>query len=425
MEALDRSEDPRAATLWLETGDWARFVGALGEARVCYTRAAEQDPATASLALRALAEVAAEEGAPQKMARALAAAWEIEARAVTEPAARARAMAEIGFAHLRARQLDEARRWLEQAVTAFAGRGDARTALVRLAGEDRDARALERWVASAPPELSDAPAWWQARAEAWEACGQPEAAAERYERTLRLDPEAWEAAEGLARLGLAEAHEPWRRAGLDELTRRAAASSQPLVAFLASAVQTAYAPEAVAASHYRPARVRLGAPRTRAADAGWVAAWLGCPPGAEAAVAPEPSDASSETDEGMQALLTEVAALFGLTPPILHFGEAWAAEPGRLIVPRADWPSTARARRFWLGRGCLAILDAGARPALTDEARMPDQVRRLDRAGLLAAVDPAVALAEIGPTTVRGRALARFALSSEYRTPLIRLGVAL
>ncbi len=100
----------------------------------------------------------------------------------------------------------------------------------------------------------------------------------------------------------------------------------------------------------------------------------------------------------------------------------WVAVPAPLFA----YP---RRLRFDLGRAMAAVQDPRLAPGLAfapeeDEAP-PAAVMALDRAGLIAVQDPALALAEIGPRTARGLALTRYALSDGLQRVWSTMGIGL
>ncbi len=104
------------------------------------------------------------------------------------------------------------------------------------------------------------------------------------------------------------------------------------------------------------------------------------------------------------------------TPP------RWAAVPSSLLA----YP---RRLRFDLARAFAALADprllAGLSFAPEEDEAPPAAVMALDRAGLIAVQDPALALAEVGPRTARGLALTRYALSERLLTVWTAMGLGL
>lgn len=104
------------------------------------------------------------------------------------------------------------------------------------------------------------------------------------------------------------------------------------------------------------------------------------------------------------------------TPP------RWAAVPSALLA----YP---RRLRFDLARSFAALTDprllAGLSFAPEEDEAPPAAVMALDRAGLIAVQDPALALAEVGPRTARGLALTRYALSERLLAVWTAMGLGL
>ncbi len=438
LQFLQDHEDPSSAGLWLQVGRWAGALGGSRQARACFARSAELDPDLGPRALLEMAQLAGREGAHREEARARAAAWRAEEGSLHEPEDRAQRLAEIGFAYLRARNLAEARAWLEQAVQAAPDRWDARSALVRLAGEDEDRAALERWVAAAPAVPAHAAGWWTARGEAARACRDPEAAAQHFDKALSTDAEALDAAEHLVRLGVEAGQDAWMDAGLAALRTRCMALGDVERGFIAAALEVARGTSNPDARRvYRTLRVALST-RLRTGTGAWLSAWLGA---VGAAHAHEPAvelGHAMELPRGHRQALEELSRAFGVPEVRAHHAEGWCAAPGepaRLGVPPGAPPGVRRAR-FWYGRALAALGEPSLCAALStpvDEVRPSAEHRFLDRAGLVGGLDPAVGLLEVGPSTARGRALTGFAISSDFvalwrvlglglRPPLPKLG---
>lgn len=438
VQCLQNHEDPSSAALWLQVGRWAGALGGSRQARACFARSAELDPQLGPRALLEMAQLAGREGAHREEARARAAAWRAEETSVTQPEVRAQRLAEIGFAYLRSRNLAEARSWLEQAVQTAPDRWDARSALVRLAGEDEDRAALERWVAAAPAVPAHAAGWWTARGEAARACRDPEAAAQHFDKALNTDAEALDAAEHLVRLGVEVGQDIWIDAGLAALRSRCMALGDVERGFIAAALEVARGTSNSDARRvYRTLRVALST-RLRTGTGAWLSAWLGAVgPGSAAEVAPE-LGAPLELPQGHLRALEELSRAFGVSEVRAHNAESWCAvagAPAGLGIPPSSPPGVRRAR-FWYGRALAALCAPSLGSALAtpvDEARPSAEHRFLDRAGLVGGLDPAVGLLEVGPSTARGRALTGFAVSSDFgalwkvlglglRPPLPKLG---
>jgi tetratricopeptide (TPR) repeat protein len=411
---------PKAGALWLEVGRLASGLGEAARARRAFARAAEAEPGLAGEALGALAEVAAGEGAAREYAKALVSAGRVGGWPAAAEA-RAEAMAAVGFAQLRARRLDEARTWLADAVRASPQRWDARTALVRLCAEDGDLAGVERWVSGAPEPPAGAAGWWMARGDAARLTGDPEAAEGFYGRAAEADPLALEPAEALVRLGLEGLRGPgrevraeaWLDAGLEAIRRRGVLLRKPDRSFVAAACALARGgagPEArrtYLAGRGAARSTPRGAPGSR-----WVRTWLGAGTGEPGAVV-----LGAARPAPFPEVVAALAGLFGVPPPTFFEAERWGAAGGQIGVPPGAW-AAARSARFWLGRAMAALAEPSlaeglAGPATADEPAGP-ATRILDRAGLVAVGDPAVALAELGPRTPRGQDLLGFAVSRPF-----------
>jgi tetratricopeptide (TPR) repeat protein len=433
LESLQGWDTSTSAGLWLHVGRWAGALGEPQRARACLARAAELSPALGGRALLEMARLAADEGAHREEARARAAAWRADADLPLQDGERAHRLAEIGFAFLRARQLSDAQVWLAEAVSAAPERWDARSALVRLAGEDEDRAALERWVASAPEVPGHAAGWWTARGEAARACRDPEAAAQHFERALRADHEVLDAAEHLIRLGVQLGNDAWMDAGLAALRSRCIAQGDHDRGFAAAALEVArggHEPEAERT--YRTLRLAL-ASQLRGGTEGWVGAWLGAAP------VPAPGQADSidleaapilELAPAYQAALAATARAFGFEAFEVRSAEHWCVQTGE--VPRLGVPDLAgfgvRRCRFWFGRALAGLCLPGLEAAVSTPAddNQPSAAHRfLDRAGLVAALDPAIGLSEVGANTGRGRALTGFVASSTFMDLWRTLGLGL
>lgn len=100
----------------------------------------------------------------------------------------------------------------------------------------------------------------------------------------------------------------------------------------------------------------------------------------------------------------------------------WVAVPSPLFA----YP---RRLRFELARAMAAVQDprltSGLAFAPEEDEAPPAAVMALDRAGLIAVQDPALALAEVGPRTARGLALTRYALSSAFLEVWATMGIGL
>lgn len=106
-----------------------------------------------------------------------------------------------------------------------------------------------------------------------------------------------------------------------------------------------------------------------------------------------------------------------------------SAGPPRWVAIPAALAAYPRRLRFELGRGMAALADPRLHPALDfvqehDEAP-PAAVKALDRAGLIAVGDPALALAEVGPRTARGLELTSYALSEALLGVWAAMGIGL
>lgn len=432
LACLRQAPAEDSGAVWLHVGRWAAALGVSRQARDCFARSAELDPALGSRALKEMARLAHAEGAHREEARALAAAWQAESQVGVPASVRGQRLAEIGFAYLRARGLLDARGWLEQAVQAAPERWDARSALVRLAGEDEDRAALERWVASAPEVPPHASGWWTARGEAARACRDPEAAARHFEAALEADPEVLDAAEHLVRLGVELGQETWIDLGLAALRQRCLLQGALDRAFVAAALEVGRGSASLEARRtYRSFRVALS-PRLRAGNDAWVRAFLGATTllptsAARPSIPPAPLVPWAS---GHAAALEALARAFGLSHVELRGSQAWCVVPGsapQIGVP-ADAPRGLRRARFWYGRALAALCVPGMEAQLRTEPEdeRPSAAHRfLDRAGLVAALDPAVGLAEVGPHSPRGRALTGFAASADFMELWRVLGLGL
>ncbi len=433
VQSLQDWDTSASGGLWLHVGRWAGALGASRPARACLARAAELNPDLGGRALLEMAQLAADEGAHREEARARAAAWRADAERPLEDGERAHRLAEIGFAFLRARQLCDARSWLGDAVSAAPDRWDARSALVRLAGEDEDRAALERWVATAPEVPAHAAGWWTARGEAARACRDLDAAAEHFHHALRADSEVIDPAEHLVRLGVQAGNDAWMDAGLRALRARSIALGDHDRGFAAAALEVArgtHEPEAERT--YRTLRLAL-ASQLRGGAEGWVGAWLGAAP----VPAPEQGrvvDLSCaptvELQASYQVALAATARAFGFNALQVHAAEGWCVQSGEVV--RLGVPNLAgfglRRCRFWFGRALAGLCVPGLEGAVSsqpDDSHPSAADRFLDRAGLVAALDPAIGLSEVGANSGRGRALTGFVASSTFMDLWRTLGLGL
>lgn len=426
--ALSPCRGEAAAALWMEVGEAASGLGLGVQARLAFARAAEADPGHAQVALQSLARVAAGEGAHREYAKALVSAGRVSGLP-TEPEDRAEALAAVGFAQLRARRIEEARTWLADAVRADPRRWDARTALVRMCAEDGDTLGVDRWVSGAPEPPAAAGGWWMARGDAARLAGDAEQAERFYRAAAEADALACEPAEALVRLGmdgirsgtgdLARA-EGRVDQGLEGLMRRALAARHADRGFVAAAClvgRGAAGPEVRRA--YLAWRGALRARPRGAPGPRWVRTWLGtaghpveAPELGAALAAPHPE------------VLADLGLLFGVRAPEFVRAPCWWAGDGRVGVPEGAAPSP-RGARFWLARAYAALVEPSLAEGLDDAAEPPSAATRiLDRAGLVAVGDPAVALAEVGAMGTRGRDLVTFALSRPFLELRAALGLA-
>lgn len=419
VASLDGCAGTEAAALWLRAGAWARFSGASARARECFARAAEADPGFAAYALAALADVAAEEGKHREEAKARAAAFRAQGE-IADPLARAAGCATVGFAFLRGRRAEDARRWLAEAVEAHPDRWDARAALVRMAGEDQQSAAVERWIATAPPLPPRATAWWMARGEAARALGQLDEAERCFEAALDGDPEARDPAEALVELGVEAGRDATLDAALRALQARALAEGDLQTGFLAAAALVGRSTgEREAQRTYRQLRGALTFRPRGGLPRGWIATWLGVPLTGE----PTPLEAAPAGEAHALSVLPEVAAWFGLSGVRAELGADWGLlreDPPTVAVPTG---AAARGARFHLGRLCAALAEPRLRVAFGSGPEATAAVRALDRCGLVSVQDPAVALRAVVDDPARGRALAGFCVSHSYRGLLEVLGV--
>ncbi|MEL7371820.1 MAG: hypothetical protein AAFN74_23045, partial [Myxococcota bacterium] len=269
---------------------------------------------------------------------------------------------------------------------------------------------------SSQPLLDDRRAiWLAAHGRALHRVGDYTAARRDFVKSMRLDVANTDAASGLIALG-ADVQEPaWVDEGLVSLRARAAARGDWMRAFVAAALLVGRN-RATTADRltYERLRLRLSLQPQAALPADWLGRWLGLV--SDRPMEPLPPLPELRIWRPEARLVEVISTVQGLfRAPEIEWRQdsgtrVWLAEGGIVVgrgVPR--WP---RRWRFEVGRALAAALEPRLARGLEKTDSTPTVEHLVvDRAGLIAAGDPAVALTAVGAHSPRGRRLVPFAVS--------------
>lgn len=425
-DAITREESIDPGT-WLAAGRFLSEMGRVTKARECLSRATGSQPQWDRAASAALER----QGDHREAARAMI--------ATATPTASA-ALRRIGALYLADGDEARAAEWLERAVEASPQDLTARASLLELASRaHQEDRVDAVWRGHQEVDLGKdgAVTWLVALARAMRRRGDTEAAHQAVDRALAAGASA-ELAPALLLfdLGREAQRDDWIDRALREVRRRSVELGKPSRAFVAAALLVA---RGAATDEdrltYRCGRVDLASAPKATLPTGWADRWL-----VQLAVTLAPKsevtfDPARGKDVDLEAGLLDaleatqavfgikgvrVVALFGEGPPVAVWDD-----PLRVgFEAQALFRFSPRSFRFALGRALAALVDPRLRPGLADgsvAAEGPSIL--LDRAGLLVAQDPVVALEAVGPSTPRGRKLTAFALSDELYGLSTRLGL--
>lgn len=430
-----RLPDPVTFALWLEVAELAEVLGQDELARLGFEHAFEhaEDDHAQRVARSGQARLAERTGAKREAARALADV--AEARVVAQ-------------AHLAARDVMSARAAFGRALDQDPSDVEAASALARLHAEDGNRRTVDQLgdsMASHPMSDDRRAVWLTELAMALHRLGDHSAARRDFVKAMRLDVANTRAAEGLVTLG-ADAKEPsWMDEGLSSLRARWAARGDWMRAYVAAAVLVGRR-RASAADRltYESLRTRFNVHPQSALPPGWVGRWLGLVLDAQSSSSPPPMNGrpwrpTPELDD----VVSTLQALFRAPEPEWYEDDGPSIRIGTrpILVVGRSVPRWRRRWRFEVGRALAALVEprlaaglsagygtavgrapAGPRGAdlgaatgfaeLSSDDRPPSlEALVVDRAGLVAAGDPAIALAAVGPDSPRGWGLVPFAIS--------------
>ena len=397
---------PVAHALWREVAELADVLGQDELARIAFIEAAERahDAGDRDAALAGRARVAERTGAKREAAEAL----------VGSASARI-----AGRAHLMARDVTSARSAFGRALDQDPTDVDAAAELVRLYAEDGNHRAVDQLadaMASHPMSDDRRAVWLTELASALHRFGDHAGARRDFVKAIRLDVANIPAAKGLVALA-ADAEEPaWMDEGLSSLRARWAAQGDWNRAFVAAAVLVGR-DRATAADRltYESQRARFVVTPQASLPPGWVGRWLGL-----VSVSGRPAGAVAsggrpwQPESGLAEVVGAVQALFRAPEP--HWfeddGQGIRVGAGPVLVVGRTVPRWRRRWRFEVGRALSALVEPKLAGGLEGTAGPPSPEQQVvDRAGLVAAGDPAVALAAIGAHEPRGWRLVPFAIS--------------
>lgn len=435
VRMLKRAQLSPATTyaLWREIAELAEVLGQDELARLAYGRAEQRAPLPSERhrAQAGRARVAQRLGAKREAAEALS------------NVASARRVAE---AQLAARDLVSARTTFSRALDQDPSDVQAAGQLVRLHAEDGNRRTVDHLadLMAAQPMNDDRRAVWLTElATALGRLGDADAARRDFVRAMRLDVANVDAATGLVSLGSRFDQPEWVDEGLSSLRARWAARGEWMRAFVASALLVArgrdVAPDRLT---YESLRCHLAVQPQAALPKQWVGLWLGLVgdgPRSHVSSRPErdegprskgpsPVVRSWTPDQSLGEIVSTIQALFRAPEP--QWGEddgpGVRIAPGPVVVVGRGVPRWRRRWRFEVGRALAALVEPrlGAGLASTDgPATIEQQV--VDRAGLIAVVDPAIALSAVGAHSPRGHKLVPFAISDALVTIWRGVGLGL
>lgn len=426
-DAIERGERIDPGT-WLAAGRFLSEMGRVTKARECLSRATGARPGWDRAASAALER----QGDHREAARAMVA---------TEIPTRSAALRRIGALYLADGDDSQAAEWLERAVDASPADPKARAALLEVASRTHDEERVDRirqGAGDVDPTAEGAVEWFLALAQAMRRRGDTEAALDAVDRALEAAAASADLAPALLLFDLGrEAHrDDWIDRALREVRSRAIELGDSARAFVSAALLVA---RGTASEDdrltYRCMRVDLTSAPKGPLPTGWADRWL-----VQLAVTLTPKvevtfDASRARDVDLEAGLLDaleaaqavfgirnvrVAVLSGDGPPVA----VWDDPPRVGFDDQTLFRSSPRSFRFALGRALAALVDPRLRAGLADGSVAAEGSSiLLDRAGLLVAQDPVVALEVIGPRTPRGRRLTAFALSDELFGLSARLGL--
>ena len=419
VRMLKQADLPASVTyaLWQEVAELAEVLGQDELARLAYINAAERatSPSDREVARAGRARVAERTGAKREAAQALLGVASARITARAQLAARDVIAARAAFG-----------RALDQDPTDV----EAAAQLARLHAEDGNRRTVDQLadaMASHPMSDDRRSVWLSELALALHRLGDYVGARRDFVRAMRLDVANVDAAAGLVSLGVDAFEGAWIDDGLASLRARWAARGDWMRAFVVAAVLVGRkrAREADRLT-YESLRSRFCVQPLAALPQNWVGRWLGLvtdatepdlPPIATGAGGRSTIARPWRLESGLGDVVSTVQALFRAPEPRwyeddgpgIRMGEA--GEAPVLVVGRGV-PRWRRRWRFEVGRALAALVEPRlARGLLPTDGRPTIEQQVVDRAGLVASGDPAVALSAIGADDPRGVRLIPFAVS--------------
>ena len=393
-------------TLWQRIAETAEVLGQDELARLAFVTAGVHAtvPKERTAAQAGRARVAARMGAKREAAVALA--------GVADAAKAARA-------HLAARDVGAARAAFGRALDQDPADVEAAAQLVRMHAEDGNRRTVEQLadtMAGHPMSDDRRAVWLTELALAWHRLGDVAGAHRDLIKAMRLDVANTSAAEGLVVLAADVRESAWMDDALSSLRARWAAQGEWLRAFLAAAVLVGRGRASAADTlTYERLRIRFSHQPQSALPPGWLGRWLGLVPALNASSSTRTGGGEPwQLQPGLSDVVGTVQALFRAPEP--HWFEDDGAGirmgAGPVLIVGRKVPRWRRRWRFEVGRALAALVEPRLAPGLerTDGAPTMEQLV-VDRAGLVAVGDPAIALAALGSHEPRGWRLVPFAVS--------------